>query len=121
MIYATTDHHEGSKVRLLMNKIYRDDPSKNEEVGIGEDFYGPYQQFQVTDVNRSKNPKQRNGYMYIRVHTNLPLSKDMVVTIKDILYVFKKGAYSTFAVTILEKSPTDLTPDIDCGEKSVEL
>lgn len=109
MIFATTKERDGTCVRLLMNRRFKNDPSKDEEVGIGEDSYGPYQQFQVMDVNPTKSKTTRAGFMYLRVHTNLSLTKDMYVTIKDILYIQKNGPYTTVACTIMEQSPTEIT------------
>ena len=101
MVYAKNDvMGSGSKVKLLKNKRYTKDPSKDEDVGTGKDVFGEFQQF---------------SFFYLRIHSGLTLCPGMVVTVKDILGVYKRGPYVTITCTIEEKSPTEIE-DIEYQE-----
>lgn len=114
MVYASNDvMGSGSKVKLLMNKKYVKDHEKNEEVGTGKDVFGEFQQFQIRDTNRGGH--ERVSFFYLRIHSGLTLCPGMVVTVKDILGVYKRGPYTTITCTIEEKSPTEIE-DIEYQE-----
>ena len=101
----------GSKIRLRPNMTYKDDPSKNEDFNFGEDHIGKYQQCQVLDINTS-NGRTKTGFFYVRIHTELPLAIDDMVTIKEILYVQRKAHICLFGCTIEENPTMSIKDDI---------
>ena len=108
---------KGTPIHLRHNTYYKDDPAKSQEKWYGENKLGCYQQFQVLDVNFDKG-KANNGFVYMQVFTDMDLHVEVVVTVKEILYVTKKGRSTTVVgVTIYEKMMVDVE-DIgseDCG------
>lgn len=95
---------KGTPIQLRHNTFYKDEPEKSQDKWYGDNKLGSYQQFQVLDMNFDKG-KANNGFLYVQVFTDLDLHVEDVVTVKDILYVMKKGRNTTvMGVTIHEKS-----------------
>lgn len=97
--------NRGSKIKLRPNMIYKDNPEKNELVGTGENAYGKYQQMQCLDLNNGADGKNHTGFIYIRVHSEIPLVPDDEIVVSEILYVQRKRNVVVVGVTILETNP----------------
>lgn len=95
----------GVKITILPNKRYPNNPELNEDIQIGNDRFGDFQQCQVIDRNPCENGKVKTGFFYCRIHTSLPLKIDDIVTVEKILYVQRKGNIAVIAITIQESSP----------------
>lgn len=109
----------GMRVRLLPHRYYPKDPSKNVDCEIGEDKYGTFRAFQIIDYNRPKEGgKPKSGWMYLKIHTNLPLGVGDVVTIDNLEYIQRKNNVVVLAVTIKESSPFDMQRD-NLGENDI--
>lgn len=102
---------KGDRIKLRPNMTYKDDPSKNEIVGTGKDQFGNYQQLQTMDINNVGQGKTKTGFFYVRVYTDIPLTSDDVVTIKDILYVQRKNNVCLFGIAIEETKPFSIQND----------
>lgn len=110
---------KGTKIILKPFANYKDDPSKYQACEFGKDRYGEYLQFQCIDYNDAMNSKKKSvGWLYLRVHTSLPLDVDEQITVDEVLYVMKKGNTAVVAVTIAEKAVgtiEELEDDDSCG------
>ena len=95
---------KGQQVRLRPCQRYKDNPEKNVDYTMGENDEGKYVQFQVLDVNATKERVKQMGFFYIQVFTEVPLIIDDMISIKEILYVHRKGNVCIFGCTI-EESP----------------
>lgn len=99
---------KGTKLTLRPNRTYKDAPLRNVDVEVGTSKeFGNYQQCQVMDVTNTKNGK-KTGFFYCRLHTDLPLAVNDVVTVKEILYVQRKSNICVFGIKIEEHSPNSL-------------
>lgn len=111
----------GDKVLLLKNKEYKDDPSKNEDVGYGDNKFGNFQQFQVYDSNVTKNKGMfLGGFFYMQIFSNDVLAPNDVVIIKEILYVQRKRNVCIFGVKLKEVFKGSVDDHIKEEEKEFE-
>lgn len=110
---------KGTKIILKPFANYKDDPSKYQACEFGKDRYGEYLQFQCIDHNDALQGKRKSvGWLYLRVHTSLPLDVGEQITIDEVLYVMKKGNTAVVAVTIKEKAVGTIEEDEEddsCG------
>lgn len=92
----------GSKITLRPNMTYKDAPEKNEDFNYSENMFGKFQQCQVMDINAGVDGNKRIGFFYVRIYSDLPLAVNDVVTVKEIMYVQRKGNICVFAIKIEE-------------------
>lgn len=104
---------KGTKLTLRPNKRYKNNPELNEDIQVGNDRYGDFQQCQVLDVNHTNDTSVKSGFFYCRIHTNLSLKVGDIVTVDKIQYVQKKGNIAIVAVTIEETSPVYYDDKVD--------
>lgn len=96
--------YPGRNITLRPYKVYKNDHSKDEIIGYGEDKRGKFLKFQVMDVNQGKN-KTNTGYAYVNVYTDLPLKVDDMVQIDKILYIQIKQRTFIMGITIKQSNP----------------
>lgn len=96
---------KGSNITLRPYKTYKCDPIKSELIGYNENSFGKCLQFQVMDVNNTKKDKPITGFVYVNVHTSVPLKVGDLVTVKDILYVQRKINIVIVGITIEQTNP----------------
>lgn len=94
----------GTNVTLRPYKTYKNNPENNVAVGYGENKRGKFLKFQVMDVNNSGS-KKATGFLYVNVHTDLPLKVFDMVTIDQILYVQRKFNVVVIGITIKQTNP----------------
>lgn len=98
---------KGTKVKVRPYKRYKDNPVLNEDIAVGTDEFGEYLQCQVMDITPCHGGKSKAGFFYARIHTNVPLAVDDMVTVKDFLYAQRKGNICVIAFTIEEQAPME--------------
>jgi hypothetical protein len=102
----------GTKIKLRPNLRYKDQPEKDCDFYVGDNSYGKYLQFQVLDANNVNTGKSVSGFFYIQIFTELPLAVDDMVTIKEIMYVQRKGNVCVFGCKIQENPIMGVTSDL---------
>ncbi|QNM11781.1 MULTISPECIES: hypothetical protein [Bacillota] len=95
----------GTKIKLRPNMLYKDDPEKSENVGYGENEFGKYQQLQILDLNKSADGKNKTGFIYVRIFSELPMLPDDEVVVKDILFIQRKRNIVVVGIKIEENTP----------------
>lgn len=103
----------GTKITIRPNKRYPNNPELNEDIAVGSDHYGDFQQCQVMDINSTSETKFKTGFFYCRIHTNIPLKIGDMVTVDKIIYFQQKMKNAIVGITIQEKSPLIYDDKVD--------
>lgn len=106
----------GQKIEIRPNMRYKDKPELNEDIGYGQDQVGVFQQCQVLDRTDVGDGKIKTGFLYVRIHTDLPLKVGDMVTVKEFEYVQRKGNLFVIGIKIEETSPFSISDDQEENE-----